>query len=143
MSASTTPRVWPSAKDIMKTERGRCAVVFLKAAVAYYKSLGIAVLRVRCTDNGSCYRSRASRQRPAGAIKLKHIAYKTLYPAHQRARGRPSASSRHRYVNGPMPAPISTPNSEPESCPSSCTATTGIVLMPVSDDHASESTESA
>jgi transposase len=41
---------------IMKSERGRCAVAFLKAAVAYYKSLGITVLRVM-TDNGSCYRS--------------------------------------------------------------------------------------
>lgn len=43
---------------IMKTERKACAVAFLKAAVAYYKSLGITVLRVM-TDNGSCYRSRA------------------------------------------------------------------------------------
>ena len=31
---------------IMKSERGRCAVAFLKAAVADYKSLGITVLRV-------------------------------------------------------------------------------------------------
>ncbi len=43
---------------IMKSERGRCAVAFLKAAVADYKSLGITVLRVM-TDNGSCYRSKA------------------------------------------------------------------------------------
>ena len=45
---------------IMKTERGRCAVAFLKAAVAYYASLGITVLRVM-SDNGSCYRSRRFR----------------------------------------------------------------------------------
>ena len=56
---------------------------------------------------------------------------KTLYPAEPTAR--PSASSRHRYENGPMPAPISTPSSAPTSCPSSCTDTTGIDLMPVSD----------
>ena len=67
---------------IMKTERGRCAVVFLKAAVAYYKSLGIAVLRVM-TDNGSCYRSRAfakacRRLKPAWHIRTKP------HPAHQR-----------------------------------------------------------
>ena len=43
---------------IMESERGRCAVAFLKAAVAYYKSLGITVVRVM-TDNGSCYRSGA------------------------------------------------------------------------------------
>src|SRR5262249_868734 len=43
---------------IMKTERQACAVAFLKAAVAYYKSLGVIVERVM-TDNGSCYRSGA------------------------------------------------------------------------------------
>ncbi len=42
---------------IMNTERQTCAVAFLEAAVAYYKSLGITVERVM-TDNGSCYRSR-------------------------------------------------------------------------------------
>jgi len=45
---------------IMKTERQACAVAFLKAAVAYYASLGIIVERVM-TDNGSCYRSRRFR----------------------------------------------------------------------------------
>jgi len=45
---------------IMKTERKACAVAFLKAAIAYYKSLGITVERIM-TDNGSCYRSRRFR----------------------------------------------------------------------------------
>src|ERR1700730_8757997 len=63
---------------IMKTERGRCAVVFLKAAVAYYKGLGIAVLRVM-TDNGSCYRSRALAQ-ACPRLKLKHIRTKPYTP---------------------------------------------------------------
>ena len=44
----------------MKTERKACAIAFLKAAVAYYASLGITVERVM-TDNGSCYRSRRFR----------------------------------------------------------------------------------
>jgi transposase InsO family protein len=57
---------------IMKTERGRCAVAFLKAAVAYYKSLGI-------TDNGSCYRSRAF-ARACRRLKLKHIRTKPYTP---------------------------------------------------------------
>jgi len=64
--------------QIMKTERGACAAAFLKAAVAYYKSLGITVLRVM-TDNGSCYRSRVF----AGAcrrLKLKHIRTKPYTP---------------------------------------------------------------
>jgi transposase InsO family protein len=45
---------------IMTTQRQRCAIAFLKTAVAYYASLGIIVERVM-TDNGSCYRSRRFR----------------------------------------------------------------------------------
>jgi transposase InsO family protein len=63
---------------IMTTERGRCAVAFLKAAVAYYKSLGITVLRVM-TDNGSCYRSRAF-ARACRRLKLKHVRTKPYTP---------------------------------------------------------------
>ena len=63
---------------IMKTERGRCAVAFLKAAVAYYKSLGITVLRVM-TDNGSCYRSKAF-ARACRRLKLKRIRTKPYTP---------------------------------------------------------------
>jgi transposase InsO family protein len=63
---------------IMKTERGRCAVAFLKAAVAYYKCLGITVERVM-TDNGSCYRSRAF-ARACRRLKLKHIRTKPYTP---------------------------------------------------------------
>jgi len=43
---------------VMKDERKESAVAFLKAAVAYYASLGVKIERVM-TDNGSCYRSRA------------------------------------------------------------------------------------
>ena len=63
---------------IMKTERGPCAVAFLKAAVAYYKSLGITVLRVM-TDNGSCYRSHAF-AKACKSLKLKHIRTKPYTP---------------------------------------------------------------
>ena len=63
---------------IRKTERGPCAVAFLKAAVAYYKSLGITVLRVM-TDNGSCYRSRAF-AKACRHLKLKHIRTKPYTP---------------------------------------------------------------
>ena len=63
---------------IMKTERGRCAVTFLEAAVAYYKSLGITVLRVM-TDNGSCYRSRVF-AKACRRLKLKHIRTKPYTP---------------------------------------------------------------
>jgi transposase InsO family protein len=63
---------------IMKTERARCAVAFLKAAVAYYKSLGITVLRIM-TDNGSCYRPRAF-AKACRRLKLKHIRTKPYTP---------------------------------------------------------------
>ena len=46
--------------QIKPDEKADSAVPFLKAAVAYYKSLGITVTRVM-TDNGSCYQSFAFR----------------------------------------------------------------------------------
>ena len=42
--------------QIMPDEKKESAVAFLKAALVYYASLGIAVAQVM-TDNGSCYRS--------------------------------------------------------------------------------------
>ena len=85
----------------MKTERKRCAVAFLKAAVAYYASLGITVERVM-TDNGSCYRSRRLPQRPAGASASSTSAPSPTPPG---PTARPSASSRPPCANGPMPGP--------------------------------------
>ena len=82
--------------QIMKTERKACAVAFLKAAVAYYKSLGITVLRVM-TDNGSCYRSHAF-------AKASGSSTSGQSPTPPEPTARPSASSRHRCGNGPRPA---------------------------------------
>lgn len=63
---------------LMKTERQGCAVDFLKATVAYYKSLGVTVERVM-TDNGSCYRSRAFRD-ACELLGLKHIRTRPYTP---------------------------------------------------------------
>jgi transposase InsO family protein len=63
---------------IMKTERRRSAVAFLKAAVAYYASLGVTVERVM-TDNGSCYRSSAF-AKACRQLHLKHIRTKPYTP---------------------------------------------------------------
>jgi len=63
---------------VMNSERRRSATAFLKAALAYYGSLGIKVERVM-TDNGSCYKSFAFR----GLCKrlgLKHIRTKPYTP---------------------------------------------------------------
>jgi len=63
---------------VMKTERKGCAIAFLNAAVAYYKSLGITVERVM-TDNGSCYKSFAFR-RACKRLGLRHIRTRPYTP---------------------------------------------------------------
>ena len=63
---------------VMKSERKACATAFLKAAVAYYTSLGIAVERLM-TDNGSCYRSRSFRN-ACRRLGLKHIFTRPYTP---------------------------------------------------------------
>ena len=63
---------------VMKDERKESAVIFLKAAVAYYKSLGIKVERVM-TDNGSCYRAKAF-GKTCKRLGLKHIFTKPYTP---------------------------------------------------------------
>ena len=45
----------------MPDEKKRSTINFLKAALAYYASLGISVERVM-TDDGSCYKSFAFRE---------------------------------------------------------------------------------
>ena len=64
--------------QIMPDETAASAVGFLKAALAYYKSLGVAVERVM-TDNGSCYKSTAF-ARTCKRLKLKHIRTKPYTP---------------------------------------------------------------
>jgi transposase InsO family protein len=64
--------------QIMPDEKKGSAVAFLKAALAYYRSLGVTVARVM-TDNGSCYRSFDFR----GACRdlgLKHVRTKPYTP---------------------------------------------------------------
>ena len=64
--------------QVMKDETAASAVPFLKAAVAYYASLGVKVARVM-TDNGSCYRAFAFRD-ACKALGLKHIKTKPYTP---------------------------------------------------------------
>jgi len=63
---------------VMKNERQGCAIAFLKAAVAYYASLGIKVERVM-TDNGSCYKALAFR-RACRRLGLRHIRTRPYTP---------------------------------------------------------------
>ena len=64
--------------QILPDEKQESAVAFLKAAVAYYQSLGVRVARVM-TDNGSCYRSKAFRK-ACRNLGLKHIRTRPYTP---------------------------------------------------------------
>jgi transposase InsO family protein len=64
--------------QIHPDETKESAVPFLKAAVAYYASLGVTVSRVM-TDNGSCYKSHAFRD-ACRDLGLKHKRTKPYTP---------------------------------------------------------------
>jgi transposase InsO family protein len=62
---------------ILPDEKKESAISFLKAAVAYYKNLGVAVARVM-TDNGSCYISKAFRK-ACSDFGLRHIRHQSVH----------------------------------------------------------------
>ena len=64
--------------QILPDEKKESAVAFLKAAVAYYASLGVTVTGVM-SDNGACYKSFAFRD-ACKALSLKHIRTKPYTP---------------------------------------------------------------
>jgi transposase InsO family protein len=63
---------------VMPNEKKESATAFVKAALAYYESLGVTVARVM-TDNGSCYRSFDFRD-TCRDLGLKHIRTKPYTP---------------------------------------------------------------
>lgn len=64
--------------DILPDQKAHSAIAFLKAAVAYYASLGVSVTRVM-TDNGSCYKAHAFRAACA-ELGLRHIRTRPYTP---------------------------------------------------------------
>ena len=64
--------------QIMPNEKKESAIAFLKAALAYYKSLGVSVSRVM-TDNGSCYKAFAFRD-TCRTLGLRHIRTRPYTP---------------------------------------------------------------
>jgi transposase InsO family protein len=64
--------------DILPDEKKHSAVAFLKATVAYFRSLGVTVDRVM-TDNGSCYRSFAF-ARACKLLGIRHLRTKPYTP---------------------------------------------------------------
>ena len=63
---------------IFPDEKAVSAIAFLKAAVAWYNSLGVNVTRVM-TDNGSCYKAKDF-AKACASLKLKHIRTKPYTP---------------------------------------------------------------
>lgn len=59
--------------QILPDEKAASAVLFLKAAIDYYASLGVTVTRVM-TDNGACYKAFAFAA--CKALGLRHIRTK-------------------------------------------------------------------
>ena len=98
--------------QILPDEKKESAVAFLKAAVAYYASLGVTVARVM-TDNGSCYQAFAFRE--LAAISASSTSAPS--PTRPKPTARPSASSRPRCANGPTPRPTTPQSDAPRSCP--------------------------
>jgi transposase InsO family protein len=64
--------------QILPNEKAAHAIAFLRAAIAYYKSLGVIVTRVM-TDNGSCYKAFAFRD-ACIELGLKHVRTKPYTP---------------------------------------------------------------
>lgn len=64
--------------QILPDEKKESATAFLKAAIAYYASLGVTVTGVM-TDNGACYKSHAFRDL-CRDLGLKHIRTKPYTP---------------------------------------------------------------
>ena len=94
-------------------EKKESAIAFLNAAIAYYKSLGVAVSRVM-TDNGSCYRAHAFRD-ACKTRGLKHIQTRpytprtnrkgrTLHPDRPQRMGLRSRLPKLRPTRTPPPA---------------------------------------
>lgn len=64
--------------QIKANEKAVSAVAFLKAAVVYYRSLGVTVERVM-TDNGSCYKAGAF-AKACRRLRIKHVRTKPYTP---------------------------------------------------------------
>ena len=67
-----------ACSQIMPNEKAVSAIAALKAAVAYYASLGVTVSRVM-TDNGACYKAHDFRKACAG-LGIRHIRTKPYTP---------------------------------------------------------------
>ena len=124
MSASTTHSRVAFARSC-PTRRSDSAVAFLKAAVAYYASLGVTVDRVM-TDNGSCYRSFAFRE-ACRELGLKHIRTRPYTPKTNGKAERFIQTALREWAYAQAYHTLRP--ARRTNCPTGCTATTGIGPM--------------
>ena len=110
---------------IMPNEKQESAIAFLKAAVAYYHSLGVTVAR-RHDRQRLLLQSLRLRYAPARGSASSTSA---PGPTHPRPTARPSASSRPRCGNGLMPSPTEPQTNAPKSSSLDPRATIGIARM--------------
>ena len=108
--------------QILPDEKKESAVAFLKAAVAYYASLGVTVARVM-TDNGSCYRAKRLPRRLPRSRPQAH-PHQALHAQDQR-QGRALHPDRAARMGLRSSLPDFRPPSR-RNCPSGSTDTTGI-----------------
>ena len=139
MSASTTPPVSPSV-SVMKDEKRQSAVAFLKAAVAYYASLGV---------NG---RARHDRQRlvlpflslPPTLASGSASSTSAPSPTRPKPTARPSASSRPALREWAYAHAYNTSDRrEPSNCRDGFTDTIGIDLTASIQSQSHPSADSA
>jgi transposase len=83
--------------EVLPDEKAATAIGFLRRALAYYRRYGIRVERI-LTDDGVCYRGRASTRSPAARSES---ATAVRAPTGRRQTGRRSASSARRSQAGP------------------------------------------
>lgn len=107
--------------QIMPDQTAASAAAFLKAALAYYASLGVTVSRVM-TDNGPCYYAKAF-ARACRALGLKHIRTRPYRP---QTNGKAERFIKTALNEWAYARAYPTPTSAPPNCPSGSTSTTGI-----------------
>ena len=113
--------------EILPDERRASAIAFLDRALAWFARHGVTVERVM-TDNGSAYRSHDFRR----ACAEPGSATCAPGPTRRAPTARPSASSRRRCANGPMPDPMPARASAATPSTPGCTTTTTTAPMPAS-----------
>ncbi len=108
--------------EILDDERKETASAFWVRANAFFAGAGITVREV-LTDNGSCYRSRASRQ-----LSDPDIKHRFTKPYRPQTNGRSNASTAPSPRNGPTPRP--TPATKPDQRPTTPGSITTITTDP-------------